>query len=278
MTRIVCKQLAPRVGELGPNCELSVSAVKEGVAAGADVVVLPELVTSGYVFESPEEAAALALPADHEVFDFWGAAAGPNRVVVGGFCEEGEDGHLYNSCAVVTGGSVASVYRKAHLWDREKLVFEPGNEKPPIVDTPLGKIGVLICYDLEFPEMTRMLALGGAELIAVPTNWPLAERPAGERPPEIVIAMAAARINRIFIACADRIGTERGQEWTSGTAIIDSAGWVLAMPGESDTAVADVDLARARAKALTELSDALADRRPDLYGELAAQGPVHAGS
>lgn len=266
MTRIVCRQLAPRVGELGPNCELSVQAVSDAVAQGAEVVVLPELVTSGYVFESRQEAASMAITPDHELFGFWADAAAGQAVVVGGFCEEGSDGLLYNSAAVVDRSGLVTVYRKVHLWDREKLVFEPGGEPPPVIDTAVGRIGVLICYDLEFAEMTRMLALAGAELVAVPTNWPAVDRPAGERPPEVVIAMAAARTNRMFIACCDRTGTERGQEWTAGTSVIDASGWVLASADEQDVALADVDLAETRSKSLTELADLLGDRRPELYG------------
>lgn len=270
MTRIVCRQLAPRVGELGPNSELSVQAIREAVAQGADVVVLPELVTSGYVFESKEEAASMAITPDHELFSFWADAAGGEAVVVGGFCEEGSDGLLYNSAALVDQSGVVAIYRKVHLWDREKLWFEPGAEPPLVIETAVGRIGVLICYDLEFPEMTRMLALAGAELVAVPTNWPLGERPEGERPGEVLIAEAMARINRVFIACCDRTGTERGQKWTAGTSVIDPGGWVLAGAGEDGTALADVNLAEARSKSLTELADVLADRRPELYGGVAA--------
>ena len=189
-------------------------------------------------------------------------------VVVGGFCELGDDGHLYNSAAVVDGTGVLGVYRKTHLWDQEKLVFTPGLDAPRVLDTPAGRIGVLVCYDLEFPELTRALALDGAELLAVPTNWPLVERPAGERPPEVVIGMAAARVNRVFIACADRTGAERGTEWTAGTTIIGADGWVLAEEHGEGMAVADVDLADARAKTLTELCDAFGDRRPELYAAL----------
>jgi 5-aminopentanamidase len=270
MTRIVCRQLAPRVGELGPNCELSVRAVREAVAQGADVVVLPELVTSGYVFESKEEAASMAITPDHELFSFWADAARGRAVVIGGFCEEGSDGLLYNSAALVEPSGLVSVYRKVHLWDREKLWFEPGGEPPAVIDTAVGRIGVLVCYDVEFPEMTRMLGLAGAELVAVPTNWPLGPRPEGERPPEVVAAMAAARSNRMFIACCDRTGTERGQEWTAGTSVIDDAGWVIAAAGEDGWAVADVDLADTRDKTLTELADLHGDRRPELYGAVTA--------
>jgi predicted amidohydrolase len=271
MTVIVCQQLAPRIADLQVNRERSVRAVAEAVDAGADVVVLPELVTSGYVFDSADEAAAVAITPRHAVFAEWAAEAsrGPS-IVVGGFCEQGDDGLLYNSAAVVDGSGVLGVYRKTHLWDREKLFFQPGAEAPRVFDTPAGRIGVLVCYDLEFPELTRVLALAGAELLVVPTNWPLVDRPAGERPPEVQIGMAAARVNRVFIACCDRTGTERGQQWTAGTTLIDESGWVIATQTAEGPARAEIDLALARDKRLTDLSDALGDRRPELYRSLTA--------
>lgn len=269
MPRIACRQLAPRIADLDANRALATAAIRDAVGDGADVVVLPELVTSGYVFASPEEAASVAVAPEHPLFAEWAAeAARGDALVVGGFCEAGDDGRLYNSAAVVDGSGVRAVYRKTHLWDREKLVFTPGDAPPPVLETRVGRLGVLVCYDLEFPEMTRAVALQGADLLAVPTNWPWGERPAGERPPEVVIAMATARINRMFVACCDRTGTERGQAWMEGTTIVDEAGWVLAEAGADGAAVADVDLARARDKTFTALADALGDRRPELYGGL----------
>jgi predicted amidohydrolase len=269
MTRIDCRQLAPKVADLEANWELSVQAVHQAVAEGADIVVLPELVTSGYVFESREEAASVAITSSHPLFGDWGAeAALRSAIVIGGFCEMGSEGRLYNSAALVDASGVVAVYRKTHLWNREKTIFEPGSEPPKVFETAAGRIGVLICYDLEFPEMTRALALAGADLIVVPANWPLVSRPLSERPPEVVIAMAAARINRIFIACCDRTGTERAQQWTSGSTLINESGWVIAKAGDTGVAQAEVDLSRARVKTLTDFNDALDDRRPELYREL----------
>jgi predicted amidohydrolase len=269
VTRIVCQQLAPRIADPPFNQAQTVGAIRQAVDAGADIVILPELATSGYVFASREEAASVALTPDDPLLGAWAAAAarGPS-VVIGGFCERGDDGRLYNSAAVVDRSGVLGVYRKLHLWNQEKLFFEPGSAPPPVFDTPHGQIGVLICYDLEFPELTRMLALAGADLVGVPTNWPLVDRPANERPPEVIIAMAAARVNRMFVACCDRTGPERGQEWTAGTTIIDHEGWVLATQTDEGFAQADVELSEARHKRLTELADALGDRRPELYGPL----------
>jgi predicted amidohydrolase len=194
-------------------------------------------------------------------------------VAIAGFAERGGDGLVYNSAAVLDRRGLIGVYRKGHLWDREKLWFTPGPEPPRVFDTPHGRVGVLVCYDLEFPEMTRTLALAGAELIAVPTNWPLVPRPEGERAPEVGIAMAAARVNRVFVACCDRTGPERGQEWNAGTSIVDVDGWVLAAQAGVGPASAEVDLARARDKSFGGLADAFADRRPELYGAVAGVGP-----
>jgi predicted amidohydrolase len=263
MTVVVCRQLAPRIGDLDANRLLTTDAIRVAVGGGADVVVLPELATSGYVFADRAEAASVALAPDDELFAEWAAAAG-DAIVVAGFCECGDDGRLYNSAAVVDREGVRLVYRKTHLWDREKLVFDPGAVPPPVFDTPHGRIAVAVCYDLEFPELTRDVAVRGAELLVVPTNWPLVARPDGEHPPEVVIAMAAARTNRMFIACCDRDGTERGQRWTAGTAIVDESGWIVATAADG-VANADLELARARNKTLGERNDAFGDRRPDLY-------------
>ena len=148
------------------------------------------------------------------------------------------DGLVYNSAAVVDGTGVLAVYRKTHLWDKEKLVFTPGAAAPPVVDTPVGRVGVLICFDLEFPEMPRTLALGGAELIVAPTNWPLETVPDGERVPEVTVAMAAAYSNHVAIAACDRVGIERGQDWNGASCIVDET-----RLGRRDTLMATVSSA-----------------------------------
>ena len=169
------------------------------------------------------------------MFDAWAGAVGAvGGVVIGGFAERSDDGMVYNSAAVVDGSGVLAVYRKT-ISGIESCDGSPaGDAPPPVVRTSLGAVGVAICYDLEFPEVTRHLALAGAELMAVPTNWPLVDRPHGERPPEVVIAMAAARVNRVPLACCDRTGTERGQRWTEGTTIIGIDGWPLAESGPGE--------------------------------------------
>ncbi|WIB59770.1 nitrilase-related carbon-nitrogen hydrolase [Curtobacterium sp. MCLR17_007] len=276
MTRVAAVQLAPQVGDLDAN-RATIAEALAAVPDDVDVVVLPELATSGYVFRDAAEARSSAVTATDATVSGWATTAsrlsgGAGGVVVGGFAELGDDGAVYNSAALVDPTGVVGVYRKVHLWDGEKACFTPGSDGPLVVDTRHGRIGVSICFDVEFPEWTRMAALDGAELLAVPTNWPWVDRPEGERAPEVQIAMAAARVNRMAMACADRCGTERGVDWNEGTSIIDHDGWVRAATGPgAGMVVADLDLAAARDKTLTPRADLLGDRRPDLYGPLSAR-------
>ena len=228
---IAVAQLAITIGEPDANRQAAAGAVAEAAAAGARLVVLPELCDSGYVFgDDADKASAEARSLASRVGDSitlrqWRALAVAHQVViVGGFCELGGDDRLYNSAAVVDASGTRAVYRKAHLWDKEKLVFTPGDAQPALVDLDFGRIAVMICYDLEFPEWVRLAALAGADLIAAPVNWPAASSPAaswpaGERPAEVIKAQAAAATNGVFVAVADRSRTERGVDWISGSVL-----------------------------------------------------------
>jgi len=274
-TVIAVAQLAIAIGEPDANRKAAAAAVTEAAAAGARLVVLPELCDSGYVFgddasQASAEAGALASPADDSAtLRQWHALAAEHElVIVGGFCERGADGRLFNSAAVVDASGIRAVYRKAHLWDKEKLVFTPGDAPPPVVDTAIGRVGVMICYDLEFPEWVRLPALAGADLLAAPVNWPAVARPAGERPAEVLKAQAAAATNGIFVAVADRCQAERGVSWVSGSLITGPDGYPLAGPVLEDrpaVLTAACDLSQARDKSLDGDNDLLADRRPALY-------------
>jgi predicted amidohydrolase len=237
-------------------------AIRVAAKDGVQLLVLPELVTSGYYLLA-DEAEQCALPADHPIFEKWASLLGPEMVLVLGFCERGPKA-IFNSAAVITHAGVIAVYRKTHLWDEEQSIFAAGSAPPPVVQTPIGPLGVLICYDLEFPEMPRALAVSGAEIIAVPTNWPLVARPAGEHPPEVVQAMAAARASRVAIVCCDRAGSERGNIWTGGTSVIGYDGWSTGttdVTGRLDTTIT-IPSERTR---IGPHNDVLSDRRPALY-------------
>jgi 5-aminopentanamidase len=107
-----------------------------------------------------------------------------------------------------------AVYRKLHLWGEEPRWFSAGEEPAPVVDTRHGRIGLAICYDIEFPELTLGLALAGAELIALPTNWPRDPTPILHS-----LAVTTAYLSRLYVAVCDRCGTERGLEVEGGSVI-----------------------------------------------------------
>lgn len=270
MTRVAVAQLALQVGEPEANLAAAEAAITEAADAGARLVVLPELVNSGYVFTGADEARALAEPADGPSVTAWARLARARDVlIVGGFCEL-LDGAVRNSQVMVDATGTRAVYRKAHLWHDEQDVFAPGDRAAPVVDTALGRIGMMICYDLEFPEWTRAAGLAGADLLAVSTNWPSSPVPAGERPILVAHAQVAAAANRMFVAVADRCAAERGVGWVCGTSIMGPDGYPLAGPVLRDlpaVLVADCDLTRARDKATGPRNDVHRDRRTDLYGK-----------
>ncbi|MDQ6817001.1 MAG: carbon-nitrogen hydrolase, partial [Actinomycetota bacterium] len=174
IVRIACVQLAPRIGDLSYGREHAAKAVARAASDGAELVVLPELFVSGYVFEDGEEARRCAEPIDGPTVEGWRAQSAREPIaIIGGICELDDAGEVRNSAVVIESGELLAVYRKTHLWDREKLMFEPGEEPPPVVETSFGRVGLAICYDAYFPELMRSLALAGADLIAVPTNNPV---------------------------------------------------------------------------------------------------------
>jgi predicted amidohydrolase len=264
-----------RVGELGRNRAAAAAAVTEAASSGARIVVLPELTPSGYVFADPAEARSLSEPADGPTSAQWHElAAALQIVIVGGFSELGADGLLYNSALLVDPSGVRAVYRKVHLWDAEPDFFTPGDRPPPVVSTSYGSISMMICYDVEFPEWVRLAALAGADLLAVPTNWPAEPIPARERPMVTANVTVAAFANRMFVAAACRCGDERGVAWTGGSVIAGPDGYPLAGPASTSAAaagagpellLADCDLRLSRNKATGPRNNAHADRRPALY-------------
>ncbi len=264
MTTVACAPLAPRIGDLPHNRGLAAQAAARAAAIGADLLVLPELCTSGYVFTDAAEAARLAEPLDGPAVAQWrDLSARHGLVLVAGLCEDRGGGRLGNTAAVIDGGELVAVHRKTHLWDREKLVFGPGEEPSPVVSTSAGRLGLAICYDAFFPEVMRALAVAGAELIAVPANVPVLGPVLGPLPAEVVTAVAAAVQNRVVVAQCDRAGEERGVRWVGASAIIASDGRLLAQG--SEFLVATVDLHQTGDKRWNERNHVLGDRRPELY-------------
>jgi predicted amidohydrolase len=277
-TRVAACQLALSVGAVAANRAAARAAIEQAARAGGRLAVLPELTPSGYVFAGAAEARALAEPLTGPTVGEWiELARRHDMVIVGGLCELDETGAVRNSSVLVDPGGLRAVYRKAHLWHDEQDCFVPGAAPPPVVDTAVGRIGLLICYDSEFPEWVRLPALAGAEILAISTNWPAetgdgdgaaAGVPAGERHHLVVNVQAAAYVNKVFVAVADRCGTERGVSWVGGTTIIGPDGYPLAGPVRADRSavlMADCDVRLARDKRVGPRNDIHADRRTDLY-------------
>lgn len=269
--QVSCIQFEPKMGAVADNVARASELIRAAASSGSRLIVLPELANSGYVFESVEEATALSEPAkDGPTALAWGALAKELGVyLVAGFAERDGDA-LYNSAMILGPEGFVGVYRKSHLWYRENLFFRKGDLGFPVFETAIGTIGVAICYDGWFPETFRQLALAGAEIVCIPTNWvPMPNQPEGEAAMANTLHRAAAHSNGIFIACADRVGVERGQPFEGQSLIIGPKGWTIAGPASRDqpeTLTAIIDLNEASAKDLNEFNSVLRDRRSDVYG------------
>ena len=269
MTRLAVAQLELSIEDPGGNWRAVESAVAEAAADGVEILVLPELTTTGYVFADAAEATASAESITGPTVTALSAlSATRDLLIVAGWCEASGADRPYNSAVVVDGGSVVANYRKTHLWGGEKLIFTPGAERPPVLETRFGRIAICICYDVEFPELVRDLALRGAQLIATPVNWPALEPRRDPWPTDVTKTLSAAATNRLFVAVADRCGTERGVPWNGASVIAGPDGYPRVGPAavaESCLLVADLDLGEALDKRLGEHNDVFADRRPELY-------------
>lgn len=263
--RIRAVALSPEVvlGDVEGNLARIREAVSAAARRDAQLIVLPELAMSGYVFEDRAEAWAAAIDAGDPRWASVQELIPADAVVVIGYAERAGD-ELFNTAAVLTRDARLADYRKSHLWGVETLLFDRGAEAGLVVDAPFGRLGVALCYDNEFPEVPRRLALAGADVLALPVNWPLVTRPEGEHAPELIQAMAAARSSRMPVVIADRWGSERGVTWTDGTAVIDEQGWIVAFRAVMG-ASAVLSLAAVREKSLPPHNHLFGDRRADLY-------------
>jgi predicted amidohydrolase len=267
--RVAVAQMEPKLAEKERNLDACLARLEEAAAAQAELVVLPECAIPGYMFDSLDEAlgfaeevpgpATEALERECRRFGMY---------AVCGLLER--DGDLLRNTAVFVGpDGLVGTYRKTHLpfLGADRFVT-PGDELQ-VWDTPLGKVGVEICYDLRFPEVTRTLALKGADLVAHPTNFPMAAKVQTE-----VITLARAAENRIFLLTANRVGHERKGEFCGWSQIVDPYGVRLAEADETEETllVADVELEKARDKDYVIPGEyelyLFGHRRPELYGLL----------
>jgi N-carbamoylputrescine amidase len=269
--RVASIQMEPRIGKPTENLAASLRLCAEAVDHGAELLVLPELCSSGYMFESRQEARAAAeqLP-DGPACSEWTAFCRARGVhLVAGIAERDDD-RLFNSCVVLGPEGYVGTYRKVHLWNRENLFFEPGDLGFPVFDTQLGRVAAFICYDGWFPEAYRACVLQGADIICIPTNWvPVPGQVDGSPAMATILVQANAHTNSVPVVAADRIGIERGQPFNGQSVIVSHTGWPVAGPASVDRQeilYADLDLGAARlARTWNDFNDPIRDRRPNAY-------------
>jgi len=265
--RVAFVQGRPRFGHGEENLERGLALAR---TVEADLVVLPELWSSGYVFSSHREVADLAEDARTGLTakTLTAAARRERRHYVAGFPEAARGRH-FNSAMLVGPSGVKAVYRKLHLFEREREWFSPGDLPLAVHRVGSARVGMLICFDWRFPEAARVLALLGADVIAHPSNlvFPNAQEAMRVRALE----------NRVFTVTANRTGTERRPggtvPFTGRSQIVDPDGVVAARAGRAqETAVAvRCELSRARTKRLTRQTPLFSNRRPEFYRGLTAR-------
>jgi predicted amidohydrolase len=266
-------QMAPRFRDNAHNRSRILGSLEEAASMGADLVVYPECALCGYVFESLVEAQGAAEPIPGATSAALAQACADLGVwtVVG--LLEAADSAIYNSVLLMGPGGLVGVYRKTHLPVLGVDRFARPGDALDVVQTPVGVLGPLICYDLRFPEAPRVLALKGAEIIVHATNWP---RASGDFPD--FVTKAAARASGVFVISANRVGTERGTTFLGRSQIIPPSGRPLAEADDhSETIiVSEIDLEQARSKRVVHIPgefelDSFGDRRPELYGILSSR-------
>ena len=260
--RIAVYQNNPQFGETEKNIE---QAIKKMDAVKAELFVLPELFSTGYQFISDEEIKSLSeeIPEGHTCQALTQYAKSKNMYIVFGMAER--DGNLFYNSAVLAGPEgIIGKYRKTHLFYEEKLFFSPGDTGFNVFDIGTAKLGIMICYDWWFPEAARSLALSGADIICHPANLVLT----GCHRTMTVRSLE----NAVYSITANRIGEEeRGGKdslkFTGKSQIVDPAGQILTSleRDKEGVAVVDINVTKARDKAITSMNDRFNDRRPDLY-------------
>jgi predicted amidohydrolase len=257
-------QLEPLFGEVDQNIEKAETLIDN---ADADLLVLPELFNTGYVFTAKEEVAELSeeIPQGKTTQALCRIAKKNDVYLVAGLAEK-SGGRYFNSAVIVSPRGYVGTYRKIHLFFEEKLWFDPGDGPFEVYDIGPYTFGVMICFDWIFPESMRVMSLKGAHIICHSANLVL---------PFCQDAMKTRCIeNRVFAVTSNRTGTEsrngRSLRFTGKSQITDPTAEVLyqAGPESEEAGVVAVDLNRAEDKQLNEYNNLFRDRRPEFYGIL----------
>lgn len=269
--RIAGVQMDFRLADVEGNLNRIIEKIRQSRAGGATLTIFPECALTGYCFSSIEEARLYAetIPGP-SVERMQQVCQELGGYVVYGLLES--DGtRIFNALAMVGPEGLIASYRKTHLPYLGVDKFTDYGDRPFAVHEVDGvRIGLCICYDGGFPEPARCLALLGADLILLPTNWP----PGADAAAEYTVN-ARAMENTVYYAAVNRIGTERDVPFIGRSRICDPLGKTVAVADHTDEAIlyADIDVARARQKHLIRKAginevNRIADRRPELYGEI----------
>jgi predicted amidohydrolase len=269
--KIAGVQLDIAIGQPRRNVDRMIEKLRETAIAGAKLTVFPECAVPGYCFGSLEEARDYAEPILGDTTERMVQACKET----GGYCVYGmleADGQrVFNAAVLVGPQGMIGAYRKVHLPYLGVDMYTTPGDRPFAVHEAGGvRIGMNICYDAAFPEAARTLAILGADLIVLPTNWP----PGAECTACSVIS-ARALENAVYYIAVNRVGEERGFRFIGRSSICDTNGETLAVSTTTDEEIlyAEIDPARARRKHIIRVPgkheiDRLADRRPEMYGEL----------
>ncbi len=245
------------------NTDKACRMIEEAGGRGADIVVLPELFSTGYQLNViGPRITELAEPVDGPtVRALQEAAAKANCYVVAGLALTHDlTGVVYNSSVFISrDGEVLGCYDKQHLWALERFYFRSGSETP-VFDTDFGRVGVMICYDMGFPEVARMLTVQGADLILCPSAWCAEDMDVWK-----INAPARALDNTVFLAAVNRFGVEEGLEMPGHTHLCNPRGHIIAEIEEESEGILYADIDLDDIASFREKSPYLRDRRPDLY-------------
>jgi predicted amidohydrolase len=264
--RVAAIQFEPTLGAKAENIGRLVSLTEEAAQAGARLIVHPEMATTGYCWHDRAEVRHVVEPIPGPTTERFAAiAARYDCYIVAGLPEVSPRTDIfYNSAALIGPEGLIGVYRKTHSYISEPKWAKDGDLGLPVWETPIGRIGILICADAAYFETARLLALRGADILCFPTNWLDDPSPA---PPWLSRAYETG----CYLIAANRYGLERGVQFCGGSCVIDPDGEVVAWRETGDGVVlGDVSLAHSRAKSFapTGSPEKLTGRRPDLYDNL----------
>ncbi len=268
-------QMDVAIGDLQKNLKAIVASMNRVSQQNIFLCCFPECAISGYCFDSLEEAMDAALDTGDQLFQELVSAVQDFQVnVVCGFLERG-DGKVFNSAALVTRSGGVHVYRKTHLpflgVDRFST---PGDDRSlQVFDVDGVRIGMNICYDCSFPEPSRVLSLAGADLIALPTNWPPGAGLTADYVPN-----ARALENNVYFMAVNRVGSEGGFDFIGKSKICHPDGHDLAFADHAreEILIAEIDPVVARQKRIVRVPgkhviDRFKDRRPEMYKQITAE-------